>query len=121
MLLKLKQFHSATVFHQNILDQVTFCQRVELMDQDSKGQISPGKITTLFGTEALNHKTDRLAEKANNSEDIRLQELEECQGFSARKTQRLGQCVVAKPSSASGGRGRTSSNGPSSSHPTSTQ
>ena len=105
-----------------------FYQRVDLRDQDSKGQTSLGKTTTLFGTEVLKHKFDRLAEKAKNSEDIRLQELEECQAFkwllSAEDAATLGGLVkgcLRALSSACGGRGRTSSNGPSSSHPSTSQ
>ena len=39
------------------------------------------RTTTLFGTEALQHKFDILEEKAKNSEDIRFQKVEECQAF----------------------------------------
>ena len=81
MLLQLEQLHSGTVFHQNIVNQARFYQRVELRDQDSKGQTSLGNTTTLFCTAALKHKFDRLAEKATNSDDIRLLELEERQAF----------------------------------------
>ena len=72
------QLHSRKVFH---LELVTFCQRVQLRDQDSKRQTSLEKTTTLFGTEALKHKFNILAEEAKKSEDISIQELEECQAF----------------------------------------
>ena len=76
MLLALSEHHSGTVFHQYILNRVRFHLRVELRDRDPKGQTSLVKTMTLFGTEALNHKFGILAEKAKNSEDIQMQELE---------------------------------------------
>ena len=81
MLLELNQLHFGKVFHQNILNRATFCQRVELRDQGPKEQTSLGKTTILFGTETLKHKIDIFAEKAKNSEDIRLLELEKCKAF----------------------------------------
>ena len=36
-------FHAGTGFHQNVLNQVTFYQRVQLRDQDSKGQNIAGE------------------------------------------------------------------------------
>ena len=128
MLLALNELHSGTVFHQNILNRARFYQRVELRDRHSKGRTSLTKTMTLFGTEALKHKFDILAEKAKISEDIRLHVLEGCQAFkwlpSAEDAAALSGLVkgcLKAFSSASGGRGRTSSNGPSSSHPTSPQ
>ena len=128
MLPPLNELHSGTVFHQNILNRARFYQRVELGDRDSKGQTSLEKAMTLFCTEALNHKFGILAEKAKNSEDLRLHVLEGCQAFkwllsvedAAALSGLVKGCLNAL-SSASGGRGRTSSNGPSSSHPTSHQ
>ena len=110
------------------MNQTRFYQRVELRDQDSKGETSLVNTATLFCTEALKHKFDRFAEKATNSEDIRLQELEERQAFKSLLSEEsavafggLANGCIKALSSASGVRGRTSSNGPSSSHPTSTQ
>ena len=111
-----------------MLNRARFYERVEFKDQESKEQTALGKTTTLFGTEALKHKFDRLAEMAKNSEDIRLQELETCQAFkwppsaeeAAASAGLVKGCLKAL-SSASGGRRRTSPNGPSSSHPKSTQ
>ena len=116
------QLHSRKVFH---LELVTFCQRVQLRDQgDSKEQTSLEKTTTLFGTEGLKHKFNILAEEAKKSEGS-IQELEEREAFklllSAEDAAALSGLVkgyLNVLSSASGGRGRTSSNGPSSSHPT---
>ena len=91
------------------------------------GQTSLEKTTTLFGTEALKHKFDRLAEEAKNSEDIRLQELEECRALrlllSADDAAALCGLVKGglKALSSAGGRKRTSSNGPASSHATTSQ
>ena len=86
------------------------------------------KTTTLFGTAALKHKFDILAEEAKKSEDSSIQELEECQAFKwlpsaedAAAFSGLVKGYLNVLSSASGGRGRTSSNGPSSSHLTSNQ
>ena len=111
--------HTGTVFHQHILNQVRFYQRVQLRDQDSKGQTSLERTTTLLGAEALKRKFDRLAEKAKNSEDIRLQELEECQAFKWRLSAEdaaafsgLLKGYLKALSSAIGGHKRTSSNGP---------
>ena len=120
------QLHSGTVFHQNISNQATFYQRVQFRDQDSKRHTSLEKTTTQFGTEALKHK-DILAEEAKKSVDISIQELEKCQAFkwlpSAEDAAALSGLVkgyLNVLSSASGGRGRTSSSGPSSPHLTST-
>ena len=115
MLLELNQLQSGTVFHQDILNQATFFQRVQLRDQDWKGQALWEKTTTLFGTEGPKHKFNILAEMAKTSKDIRLQELEDCQVFkcllSTEDATALAGLVKGflKASSASGGRGRTSS------------
>ena len=48
MLLELKQFHSATVFHQNILDKVTFYQRVAAQGSRFEGaNIAGGDYDTV--------------------------------------------------------------------------
>ena len=105
--------HAGTVFHRNILNQATFCQRVELGDQDSKGQTSLVKTTTLFGIETMKHKFVILAEKAKKSGDISMQELEERQACKRRLTAEgaaLGGLVkgyLKALSSASDGRGWT--------------
>ena len=120
--------HSGTVFHQKVLNQATFDQRVQLRDPDSKKQTSLGKVMTLFGTGGLKHNLDRLAEKAKNSQDIILQELEKSQAFkwplSALDAAALGSLVkghLKALSSAIGGGKRTQSNGRSRSHPTASQ
>ena len=85
MFLELNQLHSGTqlhsrkVFHLEPGDVLSTGTAQGSRLEEAKHRWE--KTTTLFGTEALKHKFDILAEDAKKSEDSSIQELEECPAF----------------------------------------